>query len=174
MNEIIYIGVGSNIEPERNLIRALELLRRQIRIEALSTCYQSAPLGRPEQAAYINCVWQGVTDLDATTVKFSILREIEKTLGRIRTTDAYAAREIDLDLLLYGNHCIQSRDLTVPDPDIIRRAFIAIPLLELVPEITIPGMARPLAEQEISQQKENLVALHDFTTQIKQLFFAID
>ena len=167
MSEIIYIGVGSKIEPERNLIQALDLLRMQIRIEALSTCYRSVALRRTEQADYINCVWQGVTDLDASTVKFSVLRKVESALGRIRTADTYAARTIDLDLLLYGTFCVQSRDLTVPDPDIMRRVFIARPLLELAPEITIPGMRLPLAQLEVSQPNESLVALHDLTTKLK-------
>jgi len=167
VSEIIYIGVGSNIEPERNLFQALDLLRQRIRIEALSTCYRSPALERLEQADYINCVWRGVTDLDAAAVKFSVLREIESAQGRIRTADAYAAREIDLDLLLYGLHCIHSSCLTVPDPDIMRRAFIALPLLELAPEITLPGMRLPLAQLEVSQPNENLVALHDLTTKLK-------
>ncbi|MDD2599879.1 MAG: 2-amino-4-hydroxy-6-hydroxymethyldihydropteridine diphosphokinase [Kiritimatiellae bacterium] len=167
MSEIIYIGVGSNIEPERNLVQALDLLRQRIRVVALSTCYRSAALGRPEQAAYINCVWQGVTELDAAAVKFSVLREIEATLGRVRGADTYAAREIDLDLLLYGAHSIHSNCLTIPDPDITRRAFVARPLLELAPEITIPGMPQPLAQMEISQPNENLVAVHDLTTKLK-------
>jgi len=168
VNEIIYIGVGSNIEPEINLIKAFDMLCRRIRIEAVSTCYRSTALDRPEQSDYINCVWQGVTDLDAESVKYSILRGIESALGRIRTADAYASREIDLDLLLYGDRCIRSPRITLPDPDITSRAFIAIPLLELAPEIIIPGMHQPLAAMEISQQKENLQTMNGLTEQLKE------
>ncbi len=168
MNKIIYIGVGSNIEPEINLVKALELLRRRIRVEAVSTCYRSAALGRPEQSDYINCVWQGVTELGAERVKHSVLREIESALGRIRTDDPYAAREIDLDLLLYGSCCIRSPCLTLPDPEITRRPFIAVPLLELDPQIMIPGMHQPLAELEISRQRESLVTMTRLTTELKE------
>lgn len=167
MNETIYIGVGSNIEPEINLVKALDLLCRKLRIKAVSTCYRNAPLGRPEQDDYINCVWQGESDLEAEMIKHSILRDIELTLGRVRTTDSHAAREIDLDLLLYGNRRFKGAHLTLPDPGITRRVFIALPLLELDPEIIIPGARRPLAELEILQQKRDLEPMRDLTQKLK-------
>jgi len=67
------------------------------------------------------------------------LRKIEERLGRRRNGDKYSPRQIDLDLILYGSLEMTSDGLTLPDPDIRKRAFLAIPLLELAPDIVLAG-----------------------------------
>lgn len=168
MSEIIYIGVGSNINPELNILKALDLLRDEIEISAISTCYRSRAIDRPDQSDFINCIWQAETDYDAETVKFKILHDIESLLGRIRTDDRYADRPIDLDILLYGDFIINSERITIPDPEIIHRNFIAVPLLELAPEISIPGIHHRLADQLVSKDRDGLTELKDLTEQLKQ------
>ena len=168
MSEIIYIGVGSNIDQELNILKALDLLRGEIQISAISTCYHSKAIGRPEQNDVINCVWQAITDFDAETVKFKILHDIETLLGRVRTDDRYADRPIDLDILLYGDHCINTERITIPDPEILHRNFIAIPLQELAPDITIPGTHHLLADQLVARDKDGLTELTNLTAQLKQ------
>jgi dihydroneopterin aldolase/2-amino-4-hydroxy-6-hydroxymethyldihydropteridine diphosphokinase len=168
VSETVYIGVGSNIEPEINLVKALNLLCDRIEISAVSSCYRSKALDRPEQSDFINCVWKGATDLDAETVKFLILREIEITLGRIRTADRYAPRTIDLDILLFGPHCINTERLTIPDPDILERNFIAVPLMELDPLITIPGTNISLADQTVAHDTGELERLNNLTNILKE------
>ncbi len=168
MSEIIYIGVGSNIEPELNICKALDLLRSEIEISAISTCYRSAAIGRADQGDFVNCVWQATTDHDAERVKFQILHDIESLLGRVRTVDRYADRPIDLDILLYGDHTIKSNRIAIPDPDILNRNFIAIPLLELAPEITIPGAHQPLADQLVARNGDGLTELTNLTAQLRE------
>ena len=65
MDAEVFIGVGSNLEPARNVRRALELLRNELRIVASSTFYWSAPLERPDQGPFLNGVWRGRSGLDA-------------------------------------------------------------------------------------------------------------
>jgi dihydroneopterin aldolase/2-amino-4-hydroxy-6-hydroxymethyldihydropteridine diphosphokinase len=133
-----YIGVGSNIAPEYNLPKALKHLKKQVKVVAVSTVYRTAPIGRTDQPFYLNTVWQIRTDRSPRQIKSDVLRRIEVELGRVRTQDRYRARTIDLDLLLYGELVIREADLVIPDPDIRQRPFLAIPLLELNPELILP------------------------------------
>ena len=134
MQTTIFIGVGSNIDPQRNVLLALEALQARVQVEACSTFYWSAPLERPEQQQFLNGVWQARTSLGAREIKFDVLRALEHDLGRRRESDKHAARPIDLDLLLYGDANIREPDMLIPDPEIALRAFLWQPLRELAPE----------------------------------------
>jgi len=135
---IVYLGVGSNISPARNLPHALQLLlKRGQRVTATSTVWRTPAIGRPEQDDYCNCVWRLETRLGPRVLRDSQLRPLEVELGRIRGTDRYAARPLDLDILLHGELVLNEPDLQVPDPDIGRRAFLALGLQELAPELPI-------------------------------------
>lgn len=136
---IAFIGVGSNVDPETNIVAALASLREKAVVTGISTFYRTVPLDRPEQPSFLNGVFRIQTDRDARDLKFDILRKIEKHLGRVRTEDKYAARSIDLDILLYGQAVMDEPDLRIPDPDIRTRSFIAVPLLELEPDLMLPG-----------------------------------
>jgi 2-amino-4-hydroxy-6-hydroxymethyldihydropteridine diphosphokinase len=135
----IYIGVGSNLDPERSVPLALAALAPQLEIEASSNFYWSAPLERPEQERFLNGVWRARTDRSPRQVKFEILRPTEATLGRRRQADKHAARSIDLDLLMHGQCQLQEPDLILPDPEIPLRDFLWQPLSELLP----PGQSVP-------------------------------
>ncbi|MDY0095972.1 MAG: 2-amino-4-hydroxy-6-hydroxymethyldihydropteridine diphosphokinase [Candidatus Vecturithrix sp.] len=139
-----YIGVGSNIDPEQHLVQGLQHLRQRVDVTAVSTVYQTEPLERPEQSAYLNAVWRINTTFPARFLKFEVLRRIESILGRVRTGDPYQARTLDFDLLLYGDQMIQEPDLLIPDPDLRKRAFIAVPLAELNPSLRLPGTHEPI------------------------------
>ena len=132
-----FIGVGSNIDPEKNIIKAAGMLEMSADIVAVSGHYRTAPLGGREQDDYINAVWKIYTNLGSADLKKQ-LRDIESRLGRSRSGDKYAAREIDLDILLFDNND--------PDPDIMNRDFLYGPLLELEPDIVLPGGEKPLKE----------------------------
>lgn len=142
MDERVFIGVGSNIDPERNIQAAGLLLRERFRVVGVSTFFRSAPVERTDQDDFLNGVIELETHLGPRTLKFDALREIEAELGRRRNGDPHAPREIDLDLLVYGSRQIREADLRVPDPDISRRPFVAVPLLELAPDLTVPGQGR--------------------------------
>jgi 2-amino-4-hydroxy-6-hydroxymethyldihydropteridine diphosphokinase len=163
-----FIAVGSNIEPERNVLLALELLMRRVRVVAASTFYRTEPLGRPEQASFVNGAWEVRAERDARELKFGVLRPIEAELGRVRTADRYAARPIDLDIAVYGDLLIREPDLMVPDPDILERPFLAIPVLELAPEIRLPGTEMALKDFPVARGTAGLEPAAELTELLRE------
>jgi 2-amino-4-hydroxy-6-hydroxymethyldihydropteridine diphosphokinase len=141
-----FIAVGSNIDPERNIEAAIELMARELRLVGVSTFYRTAALGPPGQPDFLNGVVAVETELEPRQLKRSLLERIESELGRTRTEDKYAPRSIDLDLVLYGDLTSSDEGLVLPDPEIPERAFLALPLLELEPDLVLPGTGRPLRE----------------------------
>ena len=132
-----FIGVGSNIDPEKNVKEALRLLAIRSSVLNISTVYHTEPELRPKQPWYYNCVAEIDTELRPEELKFALLRGIEKKLGRKRTADKFAERTIDLDLLLYGDPSVESTGLFVQDPDIFQRPYLAAALLELSPSLKL-------------------------------------
>ncbi len=142
---LIFIGVGSNIEPEKNLTHSLQLLNESMPVRAISTHYRTSPLnGRSEQDDYINGVWKIESELSPSDLKKLVLSPIEKACGRKRTSDKYASRPVDLDILLWGDMLIPG---SLPDPDLFTRPFLAFPLLELSPALILPGETVLFREQ---------------------------
>ncbi len=141
-----FVAVGSNINPARNVRAAIRALAERVRVAAISTVYRTEPECRPGQPPFYNCVIEIETGLSPRTFKFQLLRGIEAALGRQRTADKDAPRTIDLDLLLYDDLVLNTSGLVLPDPDIARRPFLAIPLSELSPGLVLPGTLAPVAE----------------------------
>jgi 2-amino-4-hydroxy-6-hydroxymethyldihydropteridine diphosphokinase len=164
----VYISVGSNIEPSENILKALEKLERYVFVKATSTFYRTMPIGRPEQQFFLNGVWLIETGKSPRELKFGILRRIEEELGRIRTQDKYAARTIDLDIALYGDKVINEPGLVIPDPDIRRRNFIAIPLKELDPSLILPDTGEPISSLDITEADTDLEAVHILTESLRE------
>ena len=102
-------------------------------------------------------------DGDARTLKFGVLRVIENELGRVRIADRYAARTVDLDLLLFGGEVVDEDGLVLPDPDLWRRPFLAAAVLELEPELVVPGTGRPLRELADMEAVARLEPAREFT-----------
>jgi 2-amino-4-hydroxy-6-hydroxymethyldihydropteridine diphosphokinase len=126
-----FISVGANIEPQKNIRAALEILRGATHVVACSTFYRTEPLGGRDQPAYLNGVWLIETDLPAADVKSALLSPIEQQLGRTRTGDKYSPRTIDLDLILYDDLTREDRELRLPHPDLLR-PFVYFPVAELL------------------------------------------
>jgi 2-amino-4-hydroxy-6-hydroxymethyldihydropteridine diphosphokinase len=164
-----YIGVGSNIEPEHNLPKALKLLQQRMEVVAIATVYRTAPIDRPDQSAYLNTVWQIRTDVPPRQIKFDVLRCIEAELGRVRTPDRYRSRTIDLDLLLYGDLVLCDADLILPDPDIRHRPFLAIPLFELDPTLILPDTQERLQHVVSAFNGSTLEPVPDITCYLQRL-----
>jgi 2-amino-4-hydroxy-6-hydroxymethyldihydropteridine diphosphokinase len=165
---VVFISVGSNINPEDNILRALDELAGRVRVEAVSTFYHTSPLDRPEQPPFVNGVVKARTDLEARALKRDVLRAIESSLGRVRTGDADAARTIDLDILLYDSAIINEPKLRVPDPDIRERLFLAISLLELAPDLVLPDTGERLAALACAQRHEGLIPAESFTAVMRE------
>jgi 2-amino-4-hydroxy-6-hydroxymethyldihydropteridine diphosphokinase len=147
----VAIGLGSNLgNSVETLQTAIDALR-PLSISGTLVCssfYRSAPLGFPDQPDFVNAVCRMETSLAADELLQSLL-EIERENGRQRSGVANAPRTLDLDLLLYGDRLISVEGLQVPHPRLHERAFVLYPLLEIAPDVVIPGRgpARELLEQ---------------------------
>ncbi|HTN48466.1 MAG TPA: 2-amino-4-hydroxy-6-hydroxymethyldihydropteridine diphosphokinase [Burkholderiaceae bacterium] len=141
MKRIAYIGLGSNQgEVTEALNSAIESLRsiEQSELIAVSPFYRSAPIDAPGPD-FLNAVVKLETALEPYALLLHLL-DIELMLGRKRRgLKKNAPRNVDLDLLLVGDIIIQSTPLTLPHPRLHLRAFVLRPLLDLAPDIRIPG-----------------------------------
>ena len=164
----VYLGAGSNMDPRRNIPAALVRLSEYVTIRAASTFYESEALQRPDQPNFLNGVIRATTCLDPRTLKFDVIRRIEAALGRVRTEDAYAARPIDLDILLYDALIIDKVGLRIPDPDIRTRVFWTVPLLELDPGLILPDTGEPIAALECLTEAVRLKPAEAFTQALKE------
>ena len=143
MPELAAIELGSNIEPEENLVRAALALKALGELRAASNVYQNPAIDRPEQPDYLNAALLLETTLAPLDLRAE-LRKIEGEMGRVRTADRYAARTIDLDLCLYGRLTLSTPELTLPDPDVLHRPHLALTLSELEPALDLPGSGETL------------------------------
>ena len=164
-----YIGVGSNIEPERNITDALARLSKHVDITGISSFYKTTPFLRKNQDYYLNGVWQINTSISPEELKSGVLRTIEKELHRNRESDKYAPRTIDLDLLLFGDLVIHEENLTIPDPDICKRSFIAFPLSELNTDLIMPDTKKPLVDILSELSKDNMIPDITFTERLRSV-----
>jgi 2-amino-4-hydroxy-6-hydroxymethyldihydropteridine diphosphokinase len=163
-----FISVGSNIDPDTHVRQALALIAVRTHLAAISTVYLTDPLGRPEQHPYYNCVLELATDLPPLEVKRAILRPIEGKLGRVRTQDRYAPRTIDLDLIAYGDLVLNEDGLQLPDPEIIKRPFLALPMAELAPGWVLAGSNCRIEEVAAALSADRMRPLADYTRQLRQ------
>jgi 2-amino-4-hydroxy-6-hydroxymethyldihydropteridine diphosphokinase len=143
-NEVVrvYVGLGSNLGDRQSLISgALSELDAHagIHLRRRSSFYSSRALGVEEQPDFINAVAELDCSLSAVEL-LSVLLATELKGGRARGPVRWGARTIDLDLLLFGREVIRQPGLEVPHPRMHLRAFVLLPLLELDPEIVIPGI----------------------------------
>lgn len=164
--ETVYVGVGSNLEPETNVPAALDHLAEVIVLTGVSTFYRTAPLEGRDQPAFWNGVVAGRTDLEPTALK-ALLTTIEVLFGRCRTGDRYASRTLDLDLLLHGDRVLDRAGLRLPDPDVRVRPFLAWPLLELAPDLRLPGTGERLADVAAHLPREGLAPLDAVTASLR-------
>jgi len=162
----VFVAVGSNVEPEENVTRALRLLDGEIGILEVSTFYRTPALDRPEDPPYLNGVIEVGDSLGPRDLK-RLLQQTEHAVGRERVADRYASRTIDLDLLLYGDQVSSSSGLMLPHPDIRERPFVAIPLLELAPDLTLPDSKMELRSVASSLQSYPMEPLRDFTSRLR-------
>lgn len=131
-----YIGIGSNLgERQFNLHMAIKELRKLFttRVTKVSSVIETVPVGGPAgQGMYLN----GVVEMETELPPYQLLKElqrIESFLGRVRTVQD-APRIIDLDILLYGDYCINEEALCIPHPRMLERDFVLVPLREIAPK----------------------------------------
>ncbi len=163
-----YIAIGSNINPADNVRLALQSLAKHVHLTGISMVYRIAALDRPEQPPYYNCVAEIETEVPPLELKRGLLRSIEDILGRKRSADKFAARTIDLDLIVYGDWVMDEESLKLPDPEIMERPFLAIPLFELAPDMVLAGSNRRIAEIAAQLHQSSMQPLKDYARQLQQ------
>lgn len=156
-----YIGIGSNLEtPVHQVEQAIVVLSHlpQSRLLATSSLYCSVPLGPSEQPDYINAA--AVIDTQLTPLELlNALQQIEVNQGRVRESERWGPRTLDLDLLLYADTVIDMPRLQVPHPQMHLRNFVLVPLLEIAPQLCLPdGTALQVLQQALGH--EGLVRYH--------------
>lgn len=164
----VYIGIGSNIDPEANIPAAVRRLGGVTTITGLSTFYLTEPIGNSTTPAFINGVIRIETDIPPRELKFDVLRSIENALGRIRTEDKYIPRSIDLDIIVYGDLVVSESDLVIPDPDIYTREFVAVPLAELDNGLILPDTGKCISDIARSMQGTSMRPLESFTLALRK------
>ena len=165
----VFLSLGSNIEPRKNILEAVKLLAEHVRILETSTVYLTEPLRRRTQPKYYNCVLKIETEIASRKLKFDVLRVIEEKLGRKRTEDKYAPRTIDIDIIVYGDLRLSTKDLVIPDPEIQKRAFLAIPLCEVEPELVLPTTRRAIREVANKFNDQKMIREEEFTETLRSL-----
>lgn len=157
-----YVGLGSNLDDPRDQVeRALVELDGLpgTRCVAKSRLYRSAPMGPAGQPDYINAVAKLETEL-APEALLLALQGIEKAHGRTRNGERWGPRTLDLDILLYADHCVDRPELQIPHSGIAERPFVLYPLHEIAGDMEIPGHG-PLSELLKNCSPEGLEPLND-------------
>lgn len=146
---IVCLSLGSNIDPQANLIRAIRLLWQKVDVLAVSDAYRTPPEGFKEQDDFLNAAVRISTDLSPIMLKHGVLDWIERELGRARDPlNKNAPRTIDLDISLWGEAALEygEKPWRIPDPDITRFAHVALPLAQIAPDDLHPTEGVPLRE----------------------------
>jgi 2-amino-4-hydroxy-6-hydroxymethyldihydropteridine diphosphokinase len=144
---LVLIALGSNVEPEANLPRAVCRLAERFPGLAASRVYATAAVGAPDAPPFLNAAVAIETALPLAELKHRVLRPIEAELGRVRGADRNAPRPIDLDVAFCPGLVLRDGDagLDLPDPEIVGCAHLALPLADLVPAEVHPLDGRTLA-----------------------------
>ena len=142
----VFVALGSNIQPERNMCEAVRRLASRCTVLGVSTVYETMPVGATDQPNYLNAAVWIETDLSVTALKREVLETIEEELGRVRTADKNAARTIDLDVTLFNDQVLDVGQRHIPDPDLLRYAHVALPMANLAPQYRHPETGQTLQQ----------------------------
>ncbi len=141
----VYLGLGSNLgDRQCNLAKAIELLSPQVKVEQVSSLYETEPVGYSEQPRFLNAVCSASTRLTPQEL-LTLAKGIESQMGR-KPTFPNAPRPIDVDILFYGEQVFRSPELTIPHPRLMERAFVLVPLAEIAPNVIHPENGKTAIE----------------------------
>ncbi len=139
-----FVGLGANLgRREETLLRAVELLAAEDGVEAvaLSSVRETDPMGVEDQPRFLNAAALLETTLGPREL-LDVLLRVERELGRVRDGTRWGPRVIDLDLLAYGSEVVEEPGLRVPHPRVHERRFALEPLVELDPDLELPGRGK--------------------------------
>jgi len=163
--EGVFVALGANLgEPEQQVRQAMQSLDAVEGLTLLkcSSLYASSPMGPGDQPDYINAV----CELACTLPPLALLDQLmflEHEAGRTRNEPSdkrWGPRVLDLDLVLFGQQIVNEDRLTVPHPGLLVRSFVLVPLVEIAPDVEVPGHGH--ARDYLKDREEfNLTRLED-------------
>jgi 2-amino-4-hydroxy-6-hydroxymethyldihydropteridine diphosphokinase len=148
MSELGYLGLGSNVGDRRAMLQAAveDLWAHGVEVLATSSVYETEPVGELlDQPDFLNACARIETELDREAL-LDACKAVERALGRAAGGVRHGPRPIDVDVLLYGDEAYESERLRIPHRELVSRRFVLVPLLELDPELRLPG-GRRLADE---------------------------
>jgi 2-amino-4-hydroxy-6-hydroxymethyldihydropteridine diphosphokinase len=152
---LVLIGLGSNIQPEKNLPAALEQLSKHTAVIKISSVWQTKAVGS-SGPDYLNAAVLIGTELTQAELREQVLTRIEAQLGRVRSADKYMDRTIDLDVLVFNGKQV--------DPELWTQAHVAVPAAQLLPEFTnkdtgetLLSSSLRLADQANLEERQDLI-----------------
>lgn len=147
-SHLAYLSLGSNIEPEINLVKAVGLLKNHGKIEKVSSAWESKSVGA-DGPNYLNACVLLVTPLSRIALKQKVLLPIETGLGRKRSKNKFAPRTMDIDIVLFDNKLVDNKYW--------EQAFVVIPFAEIYPDYENPITHETLLERAKHLRKENWI-----------------
>jgi 2-amino-4-hydroxy-6-hydroxymethyldihydropteridine diphosphokinase len=161
----VFIGLGSNVgDRAANLRAAANLISKNIgKIAKSSHIYETQPWGKTDQEPFLNQVVMANTTLDPRGLLEKISK-IERELGRERrqkNEEKWGPRIIDIDILFYGKRVVRDKGLEIPHPELHKRAFVLVPLLEIAPDLEHPLLKKQIDELYMNCGDESDVVMLD-------------
>jgi len=153
MNELhkVYLNLGSNIQPELNLVRAIQILSEYGEVRGVSNAWESRSVGAPAPN-YLNACVLFLSLLNKVDLKEKVIRLIETRLGRERSEDKYIPRTMDIDVILFDDHLHKN--------SFWNDAFVIVPLAEIYPEYQNPLTSESVAETATRLRAEVWMEAH--------------
>ncbi len=150
----VYLNLGSNIEPQKNIPQAIHVLKEVVTVQTVSSVWETKSVGY-DGANFLNVCVLIITDMQADELKEKILRPIENKLSRVRTENKNSPRTIDIDIVLFNQ--------TPHNLETWHHAFVFMPLAELIPDFEHPFEKKKL-DEVVRQNQEWIVKREDVKT----------
>ena len=165
MKSNIFLGLGSNVGNRLKYLRkAVRLIHESIDCKVIKTSsvYESKPYNNYAYDNYYNAVILILsTLLEDELLMFS--QFVERFVGRRYSKEKWAPREIDVDILFYNQLIYNYDDLVIPHPELLKRDFVLVPLIEIAPDFTHPVIKKELKQIDLSKVEKNIIEKFDFS-----------
>lgn len=161
----IFLGLGSNKGDRLYYLRAaVKKINgfESCKVLAASSIYESTPYGNLNQENFYNAVIEIDTGLGVIGL-FRFLKNIEKELGRKESSEKWEPREIDIDILFLNTLIYETDDLIIPHPEVYKRDFALIPLIEIAPDFIPPGQKKKIRDFNLSNIEKHIIGKLDYS-----------
>src|SRR4030042_2557033 len=152
----VYLSLGSNLgNRQENLDRALKLLSERMRVCKVSSIYDTEAVGPITQPRFLNLACEVFTHLTPEGL-LALAKGIEQKMGRYSRSGE--PRVIDIDIVLYGDKVLNTKDLVIPHPHMHERSFVLIPLSEIAPDAVHPTLKNTMKElNKATKEKQGVL-----------------